>query len=89
MKTKEELEQLRIEYRTLSNKFKELDENQEEIFEQDLPDWEECTAYIPKKQVHNYECGKVFPDREITNLELKTEFEEITVVRLFTIYNNW
>lgn len=28
MKTKEELEQLRIEYRTLSNKFKELDENE-------------------------------------------------------------
>ncbi|MCQ2976365.1 MAG: hypothetical protein MJ211_16305, partial [Bacteroidales bacterium] len=45
-----------------------------------LTDWEECTAYIPKKQVHNYECGKVFPDREITNQELKTEFEEGEII---------
>ena len=36
-----------------------------------------CEAYVPKsvERNSNFVCGKIFPDREISNLELKTAFQ--------------
>ncbi|MBO4371802.1 MAG: hypothetical protein J5826_02610, partial [Bacteroidales bacterium] len=39
-----------------------------------------CEAYIPPEKKIEYECGKQFPEREITNQELKTTFFEGEIV---------